>query len=223
MNANPSSSPTPANEEIIRQLKADIVSGKNWYPALLEAVKKWPASEETVSGTTYRYLIAGEAFDLLQLSERLLEAVGELVPEEEKLAFLFRNKPPVPLTAEQIRELLGEIKYAQYLNFFYGVTAEEALIQAVEEEVRKEEHGLNIHSEQELTDETYRRIYEATQKELLHSFRLEKGYPATRSISLEQMKEFYYWLFKYRLLHCDKARTASDTKKALAWLKKHAK
>jgi len=32
------------------------------------------------------------------------------------------------------------------------------------------------------------------------------------------MKEFTYWLFKYRLKHCDKARVASDTKKALDWL-----
>ncbi|GAJ03845.1 unnamed protein product, partial [marine sediment metagenome] len=30
--------------------------------------------------------------------------------------------------------------------------------------------------------------------------------------------EFTYWLFKYRLNHCDKARVASDTKKGLEQL-----
>jgi hypothetical protein len=33
------------------------------------------------------------------------------------------------------------------------------------------------------------------------------------------MKEFTYWRFKYRLDHCEKAKVASDTKKALHWLK----
>ena len=36
------------------------------------------------------------------------------------------------------------------------------------------------------------------------------------------MKEFSYWRFKYRLQHCDKARIASDTKKALDWMRKNA-
>jgi hypothetical protein len=34
------------------------------------------------------------------------------------------------------------------------------------------------------------------------------------------MKEFTYWLFKYRLKHGDPARVASDTKKALEWLRR---
>jgi len=36
-----------------------------------------------------------------------------------------------------------------------------------------------------------------------------------------ELKEFTYWLFKYRLKHCDKARVASDTKKALNWLNRN--
>jgi hypothetical protein len=34
------------------------------------------------------------------------------------------------------------------------------------------------------------------------------------------MKEFSYWLFKYRLKQCEKAKIASDTKKALRYLKR---
>ena len=50
---------------------------------------------------------------------------------------------------------------------------------------------------------------------LLRQFRREKGYPHRKSINLTEQKEFTYWLFQYRLKHCDKARVASDTKKAL--------
>jgi hypothetical protein len=214
--------PVPAVEEAIERFKSELASGKNWYLALLEAAKNWPASQETVGDQTYDYIIAGEAFDLLQLAERLLKAAGKLVPEEEKVAFLFHNQPPLTLTPDQTKELLGDERFGQYLNFFYGITVEEALLQAVEEEVRKEEQGLNVHNEAQIIDETYHRVYEVHQRVLLHQFRREKGYPAGGSISLEQMKEFSYWRFKYRLQHCDKARIASDTKKALDWMRKNS-
>ena len=69
-----------------------------------------------------------------------------------------------------------------------------------------------------MTNEVYRRIYGSTKTILLKRFRREKHYPQLKSIGLTELKEFTYWLFKYRLKQCDKARVASDTKKALAWL-----
>jgi len=217
-----SSTPVPAVEEAINRFKTQVSLGNNWFLALLEVVKNWPVSEETVGDQTYRYIISMEALDMLQIAERLLKATGNLVPEDEKIAFLFHNKPPLILTPDKMREILGDKRFGQYLNFFYGITAEEALLQAVEEEVRKEEQGLNMHSEAQIIDETYRRIYEVQQRTLLHQFRKEKGYYSSGSTSLEQMKEFNYWRFKYRLQHCDKARIASDTKKALDWMRRNA-
>jgi hypothetical protein len=217
-----SSSPVPAVEEALGQFKTDLASGKNWFLALLEAIKNWPVSEETVGDQTYHYIISGEALDMLQLAERLLKAAGDIVPEDEKIAFLFHNKPPLILTPDKTKELLGEKRFGQYLNFFYGITVEEALLQAVEEEVRKEEGGLNMHNEVQIIDETYRRVYDTQQRVLLHQFRKEKGYISSGSVSMEQMKEFSYWRFKYRLKHCEKPRIASDTKKALDWMKKYA-
>lgn len=38
-------------------------------------------------------------------------------------------------------------------------------------------------------------------------------------MDMTMLKEFTYWSFKYRVKTCDKARIASDTKKALTWLK----
>jgi hypothetical protein len=56
--------------------------------------------------------------------------------------------------------------------------------------------------------------------ELLTKFKIEKGYPKRNSMELGELKEFTYWLFKYRLNNCDKARIASDTKKALQELER---
>jgi hypothetical protein len=206
------------NIEAIRHLEQTIIAGKHWYLALLEAIGLWTESEETYNGRHYRYLIDGEAFDWLLLAERLCEAIDDLVPEDEKLALLFHGKPPIRLTKERFKELIGGAKYRQYLNYFYGVTVEEALNLAVQEEVRKERRTSGYNNEHNLVNEVYQRIYGATKAILLKRFRREKSYPQLRSITLTELREFTYWLFKYRLKHCDKARVASDTKKALEQL-----
>jgi len=206
------------NAGAIKHLEQAIASGKHWYIALLEAIGLWTDGEETCNGRRYLYLIDGEAFDWLLLAERLCEAVDNLLPEEEKTALLFHGQPPLRLSNSKFKALIGSTKYRQYLNYFYGVTVEEALVLAVQEEARKEKRTLGYNKEHNLTDEVYQRIYGATRPELLKSFRREKGYPRLRSISLTELKEFSYWLFKYRLKNCDKARIASDTKKALGRL-----
>jgi len=218
-NQLPSSQLTPAGDaEVIRHLEQAITGGKHWYIALLEAIGLWTTAEETHNGRTYRYLIAGEAFDWLLLAERLCEAVDSLLPDEEKTAFLFHGEPPLNLTVSKFKGLIGD-KYHQYLNYFYGITVEEALFLAVQEEVRKERWTLGYNKGHDTANEVYRRIYGATEAVLLKRFRREKGYHQVRSISLTELKEFTYWLFKYRFEQSDKTRVASDTKKALEQLK----
>lgn len=212
---------TPTSDaEVIEYLEQAINGGKHWYIALLEAIGLWKTAEETYNGRTYRYLIAGEAFDWLLLAERLCQTVDGLLPDDEKTALLFYSQPPLDLTIEKFKELIGS-KYHQYLNYFYGITTEDALIGAVRDEVRKERQILVPNKEHDHDNEVYRRIYGATKAVLLKRFRSEQGYPRLKSISLTELKEFTYWLFKYRLNHCDKARVASDTKKALVQLKKN--
>jgi hypothetical protein len=214
---NPGLTLTRSSTEAVRHLEQAIAGGKHWYLALLEAIGLWTESEETYNGRHYRYLIDGEAFDWLLLAERLCAAVGDLVPEEERIALLFHSQPPMRLSKERFKGLIGAAKHRQYLNYFYGVTVEEALFLAVQAEVRKE-WRISGSSERSLANEAYQRIYGATKAILLRRFRREKGYPQLKSISLTELKEFTYWLFKYRLKNCDKARVASDTKKALGWL-----
>ena len=99
-----SSQLTPAGDtEAIRHLKQAISSGQHWYIALLKAIGLWKAAEETHNGRTYRYLIAGEAFDWLLLAERLCETVDGLLPDDEKTSLLFYGKSPLDLTIEEFK------------------------------------------------------------------------------------------------------------------------
>ncbi len=206
--------------EAIRRLKQEITGGKHWYLALLEAIERWDVTEETINERTYKYLISGEAFDWLLLAERLCQAVDGFLPDAEKTALLFHGIPPLDLNTEEFRELIGINKYHQHLNYYYGITVEEALIIAVEEEVRKERRSSGLYRDKDTTNEAYRRIYGSTKAIMLRRFRKEKRYSQLKSIKLNELKEFTYWLFKHRLKQCDKAKVASDTKKALDWLKR---
>ena len=212
---------TSMDVEAIRRFREDIVNGKHWYMALLAAIQRWQSTEEDHEGRHYRYLIDETALDWLLLAERLCDAVDGLVPENEKSALLLRNQPPLDITQQQFRDLLGENKYIQYLNYFYGITLERALLLAVEAEVRKERRLAGYAKERDTSGEAYKRIYGETEENLLEKFRREKHYKRLKSISLDELKEFTYWLFKYRLKHTDKEKVASDTKKALEWAQRH--
>ncbi len=211
----------PAGDtKAIEHVKQAIAGGKHWYIALLEAVGLWSSAEETNNGRVHCYLIDGEAFDWLELAERLCETVDGSLSDNEKLVLLFHGEPPLELTKDEFKRLIGSNKYRQYLNYFYGITVEDALILAVRGEVRKEKRTSGYNNEHDIDNDVYRRIYGNTKTVLLKSFRSENGHPQRRSISLTELKEFTYWLFKYRLNHCDKARIASDTEKGLKQLKR---
>jgi hypothetical protein len=198
-----------------------INSGRPWFPVLLESMGLWTDETETFKGQTYHYLIEGEAFDWLLLAQRLFELAPGLIPEKEKYALLFEGKPPQPLTPEEFKNLMGTIKYHKYLNFFYGVTVEEALFQAVREEVRKERRANAWPRKLGEEDEAFTKIYGESMRVLLRQFRKEKHYHQNAASNLTQIKEFTYWCFKYRVRICEKAKVASDTNKGLEWLRKN--
>lgn len=207
-------------EAIIEQLKDDILQGKNWYLALLDAIRVWSVTEEEHNGRRRRYLIDDEAFDWLVLAARLCEELNGLIPEKELIDLLFFDRPPLELPREDFKKLIGISKYKAYLNYLYGVLVERFLILAVTEEIRKEKRVLGLNSDLGVVDEAFHRIYGASQMALLKQFRKERGYPHLRSMRLSELDEFTYWLFKYRVKTQDRSRVASDTKKAL--LKLHS-
>lgn len=205
--------------DAIKYFKQALAEGKQWYLAMLGAMGLWASASEHRENRTCNYLIDNEAFDWLLLAERLCETVDGLLPEGEKNALLFSGIPPMSLDSREVKRLIGSRKYSQYLNYFYGVTVEEGLQLVVQEEIDKERRLRGYRTRYESTDEAFRRIYGYARDSLLKGFRKEKGYSHLRSISITEMKEFTYWLFKYRLKHCEKARIASDTAKALQYLK----
>jgi hypothetical protein len=128
---------------------------------------------------------------------------------------------PRRLDDERLRELIGDHKHRAHLNFLYGVLVEEALQYAVELDVAKERTSVNIKDprfEEGARDPIYERIYGRTLDDLLREFRGERGLRHTSHIALGELREFQYWLFKYRVKNQEPARVASDTRKALAQL-----
>ncbi len=204
-----------ADARAIEHLKQAVAGGKHWYLALLESIGLWKSAEEDYEGRHWQYLIDGEAFDWLLLAERLTNEIKEYIPEKERINLLFYDIPPVELSKEQFKKLIGTAKYKAYLNYLYGVLIEENLIAAVIDEIRKERLVAGSNQSEDIPDKAYRRIYGESHQALLDKFRKEKRYTRRKSTNLSELKEFTYWLFKYRVKRSDKSRLASDTKKAL--------
>lgn len=204
-------------DAVLARLRQAVESGqRHWFVSVLEAVGQWPPAEEEVHGRRYRYLIGGEAFDWLLLAERLCEALADLVPAEEREPLLLHGRFPVEIPEEEFRRLLGAAKHRAHLNFVYGVQVEEALQLGVLQEVEKE-RMCQVWENGHVDEEVCRRIYGASRRELFDRFRRDRRVRRD-SVSLGDLHEFTYWLFKHRLNNADPARVASDTRKGLTVL-----
>ncbi len=228
--------PETADDKIdpVELLLCSLDAGTPWFDALMDAIARWERPAEIVDGRAYRYLIGGEAFDWLLLAERLLAAANGRVPTAAAEQLLFEARAPAEIdgviepstraaaiTDERLHELIGDSKHRAHLNYIYGVTVEEALQYAVELDIAKERTNVNIkdrRSDDEIRDPVYERIYGHPRAELLREFRDETRAAHSQHIALSELREFMYWLFKYRVKNQEPARVASDTRKALAQL-----
>lgn len=208
--------------ELLKEMQEKVASGTHWYLALLETIGKWKFPEEEVARNIYRYLIGGEAFDWLLLVSRLSQELNGNIPQEEKEELLFHGREPLAVTQSDFKTFLGPARYKAYLNYYYGVEVEEALISAVEEEVMKEKKALGFTKldEEKISDEAFKRLYHKGFNELLAEYRQEKALSEKAILMFYEWKEFIYWLFQLRCRFSDKARCASDTKKALQQMQK---
>ena len=208
--------------EALTHLSDAIASGTSWPTALLEAVGLWTLPEEVYRGRLHRYLIQGEAFDWLLLAQRLAHGADGLIPTQERRQLLRQGSLPTELSLEEFQHLVGPTKYRAYLNYWYGVTVETALQEAVREEVRKERISRGVSPNSRVAAETFRRIYGDARSPLLaHYVRERQRRPPYPLASGGLLKEFTYWLFTRRLQRSDGTRVASDTRKGLEWLHHH--
>ena len=211
---------TGVESEIVESLRDSLSKGEHWPRALLKAVRDWSLAEEEIGGETYRYLLLGEAFDWLVLAKRLLDEVRGIVPLDEEEALIFHGKLPRELSEAQFRKSIGEEKYRAHLNYFYGVIVEESLLLAAEEEIRKQQFAQGLPDDDQVIEWAYQKVYGKSLTVLLGTFQRELGRPKVSSLSLTDLKEFTYWLFKHRIESSDSSRVASDTKKGLTRLQR---
>ncbi len=204
-------------EQAERALIASLRAGEPWYGSLLGVIARWVEPEETVDGERYAYLIGGEAFDWLLLAQRLLDATGELVPEEEREALLRFGVTPDGEDEEAFARGIGPAKHRAHLNFQYGVVVEEALLLAAEQEIRKAGR-LSYAADRDADLDAYSRVYGRPLEELRTLCRHDSGLELGDSVSLAELREFTYWCSKYRVQSGEPERVASDTRKALALL-----
>ena len=212
----------PQVPEAVLHLKATVEAGKPWCEALLEAIGLWTLPQEVYQDRTYQYLIQGEALDWLLLAERLCSHLDGSVPAEDQEALLFDGSLPESITPEIFRELIGTTKHRAYLNYWYGVVVEEALQLSVEEEVRKRHRARCYPDSEELVEAAFIHLYDKNRDQLLAEFQatVQRPPPGTNGsegidLSLTDLKEFTYWLFKRRISIWDPARVASDTRKGI--------
>lgn len=200
---------------LLESMRVSVLGGGDWFPALLEAVAGWRLPEETIQGRRYRYLIGGEAFDWLMLAERILDELTDVLPAAEKDALLYHGRPPVEISQAEFRRAIGPAKHRAYLNYLYGVTVEEALQLAVEEDIEKERRAIHMGHTSLIEATVYQRIYGEPRDDLLATFRAERSLGEADRISLDELKEFTYWLFKHRLQTSPPPKVASDTTRGL--------
>jgi hypothetical protein len=205
--------------EAVLHLRSAIRSGLPWQRALLQAVGLWTLSQETYRGRSYQYLIQGEAFDWLTLAERLSFELDGSATEPEKERLLFLGQLDQEVTPQVFRDLLGPAKYGAFLNYWYGVVVEEALQLAVEQDVRKRHLARCFSDSEDLVEEAFTHLYRSSRTDLLVEFRTQANLLPRDDLSLTNLKEFTYWLFKRRVRLWDPARVASDTQRGIEQLK----
>ena len=217
--ASPTAPTDGEDVEALAHLIGALERGVDWPTAMLQAMSLWCTATETIGERRNNYFIGGEAFDWLLMAERLCDAAGDLIPDDEREALLFAGRFPESFDSENFKELLGVQKHSGYLNYYYGVVVEEALQLAVELEVQKRAISNGNQYQVDFSEEAFARLYRRSRTELFQEFCEKMGYIDKGTASLSQCKEFLYWLFKYRMYISDKAKVASDTRKGIAQLR----
>ena len=198
--------------EALQRFDAELLIGTHWYRAALRAVGVWRVASETYRQHRLQFLVAREALDLVLVIERLMAERPDVVPTSERDAMRFGGYPPIYVPIDEFRTALGSIRYKAYLNYFYGVTVEEAAVHAVELEASK------AHALDGGRADAYRLIYGVTLEDLLGRYRADQGTRKVDRIRWDVWKEFTYWCFKTRSQAQIPARMASDTRKGISLL-----
>tara|TARA_Y100001934_G_C12292879_1_gene745772 strand:- start:913 stop:1590 length:678 start_codon:yes stop_codon:yes gene_type:complete len=205
----------------INSMAKSINNGIPWPNALLNTISNWSTPEEIFEGKKFQYFISEEAFDLFLLAERICISpkIKNLIPSDEITNLVVQNKFPPSFDTKKIKTILGFEKYRAHMNFFYGITIEETLQLATELEIYKNKASIGIANSTVTLEEIFNKIYGDSDINLIKKFFKSKNKRTKKKFSLTEYKELTYWLFHFRIQNSDKAKLASDTKKAIKQLK----
>jgi hypothetical protein len=212
----------------VARLKAELDSpGDGWKLAVLETIAEWPLAQESVGGEHLDYLIGGEAFDWRLLAQRLLNECGSNIENDKWREWLADPVLFAGFEEPEFMRAVGVDKGRAHLSYFYGVTVEQSLLTAVEEEVTHRRVGAGRVLSDNALESAYETLYGNSRDQLWEVFKIESGVAAAREgwrhrdeHSLGSEDAFTYWLFKLRMERSDPAKIASDTRKGLSKLER---
>jgi hypothetical protein len=202
-------------------------SDEAWKLAVLETIAEWPLANENIAGEQLDYLIGGEAFDWRLLAQRLLGECGAKIEQETWWEWLSDPVLFAGFEEPEFMRAVGVDKFRAHLSYFYGVTVEQSLVAAVEEEITHRRVASGRQLSDSALESAYETLYGNTRDQLWEVFKLEVGIKAARDgwrhrdeHTLGSEDAFTYWLFKLRMERSDPAKIASDTRKGLAKLER---
>ncbi|MBH52209.1 MAG: hypothetical protein CL785_03535 [Chloroflexi bacterium] len=204
---------------IIISLRSSIQKHGNWKYFLLKAIGEWPlVTEEFKKGIQYNYLIFGEAFDWPLLARRLTRELIDLVNPNEVIHDLNNGEFMHAFTQNEIKDLLGTIKYRGYLNYWYGVIVEESLHQVSSKMLLKDLISKGFHDQKVDNELVLMHLYEQNNSFLLQEF--FDSLKSNETVSTNRLSVWIlYFLFKRRVNKGEPTRVASDTNIAIERLK----
>ena len=214
--------------DAITHLKSTIApSTGDWKLTVLETIAKWPLASENLAGEQLDYLIGGEALDWRLLAQRLLNECGSDIDDDTWWDWLTDPVVFAGFEEPEFMRAVGVDKFRAHLSYFYGVTVEQALLAAVEEEITHRRVAAGRQLSDSSMELAYETLYGNTRDQLWEVFKIETGVEAAREgwrhrdeHSLGSEDAFTYWLFKLRMERSDPAKIASDTRKGLAKLER---
>ena len=189
----------------------------DWTMDMMELMRTWDVPSEVIGKRKFNYLIGGEAFDYLSLLERLTFD-SRINLEKSKLEeLLFYGHLPSYSVKDEMKNYLGWKKYRAYLNYWYGVVIEQCLQYVIEIEISKEFRSKGMVELDDLTNVVFLRLYGEEAEVLWCKFCRATKRTRKESMSVTELEEYTYWLFKYRFEESDQSRFASDTVKGLLY------
>ena len=130
------------------------------------------------------------------MARRLCGTVDGLIPKKELDQLLERTHPPIEVSNDDFKNMVGGSKYRALLNYWYGVDVEEALVKALIDSISKERMAAGLASKRDVSDMAFHRAYGGTRAALLEEFAKGRGQAVGKELTETEAKEFTYWLFQ---------------------------